>query len=129
MIEQGITATLGADAALTALIGERCYPVLLPQGAAYPSLTYQVVSGMSDYALDGALEVSKRIQFDAWGETYGQVKAVQAAVHDVLSALRGPLPDGCLLRGAFRSLEIDGFEQQLEAYRSLSEYTFHYIEG
>jgi|SRR5579884_495242 len=126
MLEQGITALLNGS--IAALVGNRVYPVTIPEGAELPCLSYQVVSGASEYALDGSAETEKTIQFDAWGTTYADAKTIQKALHDLLDGYSGTLADGTQVKGTFRGLELDDFQSEARVYRSLTEYTFQYQE-
>ena len=128
MIEQGIQSLLSSAAAVSTLVSTRIYPVFVPQDSPLPCLSYQVVSGSSDYSVDGTAEIWKRIQFDAWGAQYADVKNIQNAVHAVLDGYNGVLPDGTLVWGAFRGLELDEFEADARIYRSMTEYSFHFVE-
>ncbi len=128
MIEQGITTLLTADSTLSGLIGTRLFPVFVPEDPTYPCVSYQVVSGSSDYSVDGTYETWKRIQFDAWGSAYADVKTIQKALHAVLDGFSGTLSDGTTVLGAFRGVELDEFEVDSRTYRALTEYSFHFVE-
>lgn len=126
MIEAGLTTLLSANAPLQALIGSCLYPVFVPENTAYPCISYQAVSATSEYALDGSSERTKRLQFDVWGRNYADCKAVAAALDAVLDGFSGPLPDGTVILGAFRGVELDLSEQYSRTYRTMIEYTFRY---
>jgi len=128
MIEEGIVALLRADATLTGLIGTRLYPVLVPEPTVYPCLSYQVVSASPDYTIDGTRCGSKRIQFDAWGTSYGDCKAILQALGNVLDLFRGMLPDGTRALVIRNVLELDQFESDGRVYRSLADYRAEYAE-
>ena len=128
MIEQGIHALLSTTPALSAIVGPRIYPVFVPQEAQLPCLSYQVVSGSSDYSVDGSSAVWKRIQFDAWGNQYADVKGIQRALQAVIDSYSGALPDGTFLLGTFRGVELDEFESDARIYRTITEYSFHFVE-
>lgn len=130
MLEQGINALLQSATSITSIVGTGgIYPVLVPEGSSYPCLSYQVVTGASDFSLDGTFETEKTIQFDAWGKAYADTKSIQNALHQLLDGFSGALADGTLVNGAFRGLELDDFESDARVYRALTEYTFHYQES
>ena len=126
MIEQGLTALLSNNSQLQALIGACLYPVMVPEQTTYPCLSYQVVSAASEYALPGSSERWKRLQFDAWGQAYADCKNVVDALDAALDGLTGALPDGTVVLGAFRGVELDLSEQYSRTFRTMVEYTFHY---
>lgn len=119
---------MSADPTLSGLVGGCIYPVLVPTDATFPCVSYAVVSSSSEYALDGSQENWKRIQIDAWSETYATAKAIQVALHSLFDGFTGVLPDGTTVLGCFRGVEVDQFEQNARAYRALTEYAFHYVE-
>lgn len=84
MIEPGLRTRLDSEVASAA---GRVHPKVLPQGTAYPSLTYELVSDPRLHSHDGPDGlVEARYQVTAWSETYGDMK--QAAA-EVLAALDG----------------------------------------
>lgn len=70
-LEQDIRAYALADAALVALIGQRWYSVDLPQGATFPAVTIQQISGSSEYTHQGHAGVERaRFQVTVWTESH-----------------------------------------------------------
>lgn len=128
MIEDGIVALLRADATVTGLIGNRIYPVIVPEPTVYPCLSYQVVSASPEATLDSSDRGSKRVQVDAWGTSYADCKRVLLAVRKVLHLFRGPLPDGTRALVIRHVLELDEFESDGRVYRSLADYQADYAE-
>jgi hypothetical protein len=126
VIEQGIHSILAENSALAALIGTRIYPGVLPPNPTLPCLSYTVISAPPSTALDGSSGFSTRVQFDCWAARYGDVKAVQQALHDVFDAYAGTLPDGTNVQGAFRAIEMDAFLDVARTYRAMTEYRFIY---
>lgn len=129
MIEAGIEALLSSDTTLNGLIQSRIYPAFIEQVEKYPCLKYQLITAKCNYTFESAVTPQKWFQFDAWGTTIAQVKQIQAAVRQLLSAYQGTLADGTRVLGAFFDNETD-LSPQAEArlYRTLSEYLFHYRE-
>lgn len=84
-----------------------------------------MVSSPTDYTLDGRSTKEKRIQFDPWGQSYADVKAVIAATDAVLDGFQGTLSEGTVVLGSFRSEEIDLTDQYSRAFRTMIEYHFH----
>lgn len=129
MLEVGLHALLIADAGLQALVGDSIYPVSAPPEEPVPFLTYQSVSGTGDYSFDSRQTRMRRIQFDAFAKSYLDTKSILNALRNALDALRGQtLSDGTLVLSAFRSIELDNFESDSRAYRSVCEYEITYIE-
>lgn len=75
-----VTILLG-DATVTGLVGDRIYPVYVPQGVSGSAITIQLISAprVSSFDGPGGL-VFSRYQFNAWGATYGNIEQVLKAV-------------------------------------------------
>lgn len=90
LLEEALVSALKAHAGLEALVVERIFPVMVPQGTTLPAVSYRRVSGPRIHAMvaDPGL-ASPRIQVDAWGATYASAKAVAAQVIDCLQRWSG----------------------------------------
>jgi len=128
MIEQGLYDLLSSDQALSQLVGARIYPVLIPEETTYPAITYQGVTGSVKPSVDGRAYSEKSIQIDAWGNTYGDIKCVQAALHRILDGYVGTLSDGTRVLSSLRINEFDAYESDARVYRSITEYQFQFVE-
>lgn len=82
-IEVLLVTRLKADGAVAALVGGRVHPDRLPQGTTYPALRYVMVDRVEVLAKPGSLAlriVRASVQLDCYAATYGQAKALAAAV-------------------------------------------------
>ena len=87
-VEISLFTRLKGFAPLARLIGggadpaeSRIYPVIMPQGAAFPAVVYQRVSAMQESALDSdANLVQYRHQIDAWAKSYDEAHRVAQQV-------------------------------------------------
>lgn len=78
-----------ADATVFGLVGERIYPVVLPQDVTYPAVRYARVSGMREYSHDGDSGlVDARSQWDCYAETWIDARALATALIGALSGKR-----------------------------------------
>lgn len=98
--ELAVVAILRANPDVSALVGDRIYPLFIPLGSAYPCLTYERVSG--SHASSGEMAVQDpdagdiRIQVTAWADQYLQGKALTEAVRAALRRWRGTV-DGIVV--------------------------------
>lgn len=93
-IETGIYAVLTGDAGVSALVGTRIYPLVVPQDASLPAIAYQRVSGGPTYTQDGDANLTPaRFQFTCLGSSYSQAKAVATAVRAAISGASGTWDD------------------------------------
>lgn len=94
-LESNIYSTLSADAGVTALVSDRIYPVVAPQGVTVPFVVWQVIAKTGSTTL-GADETSGLdrvlIQFACFGRTY-------SSAHDVCNAVRAALEPATLADG------------------------------
>ena len=126
-IEQAIRAHLAADAGVASLVGGRIYPLRLPEGYTLPALVYQVVASTEDAAHDApAGIVSVRLQLDAWGNRYGDVKAVRAAVRQALLGHSGAMGGLAYVAVPAVEVELDLFEEDTGLYRVSMDYRVWY---
>lgn len=91
-IDTGIVSHLKADAAVSALIGDRVYHQLLPQNAIMPALIYSRISdqrSMLCESPDGF--VGARYSIDCYARDSSTAKGLSDAVRLSLNGLRGSL--------------------------------------
>lgn len=80
------------DATVSSLISTRLYPGLAPQGATYPYMTFQTVSGGDENCHDGALGIpEQRIQFDIVADTADETEQIKDALYDLLHGFVGTI--------------------------------------
>lgn len=116
---------LSGTAALTALVGTRIYPLIIPQGATYPAVTYQRISTM---AREGCMSeddglARARIQVTAWAETFTSAKAV---IDQVRQALQRWTTTG--VQGSFILAEYDLYDDEAIKYGSAVDAEIVYEE-
>ena len=73
--------TLREDAGLSALVGNKVFALVIPQGTKLPCITFQRIGGMPANTLSGhsGLEEIDR-QIDVWARDYDEAKAIAKAV-------------------------------------------------
>ena len=108
-------------AGLAALIGVRCFPKQIPEGNAYPQMTYNTVSrDDSQYRTHDNVNVQptravSRVQMNAYGTTGDSA----AAVADQIVAAWGGFKDGCTVGRAFVANRFDTYETGINKYREV----------
>lgn len=90
VLEEAIPARLAAVGGVTALVGNRVYPLRAPQNAQRPFVVFQRISAprVSAFGSDSGI-ARPRFQVTSWGETYASAKAVATAVRQALQRYRG----------------------------------------
>lgn len=114
------TARRAASTALVTLLGDRVYPVRLPQEATLPAILYFKVSGVRVHSLRGPSGLARpRFQFDAYAEGsggYGVVKQAAESLRKILDGFRG-IVDDCNIQYILLDTEEDPYEEEPELYR------------
>lgn len=82
--EDELRAHLIGDATLTALVGERIYPIVRKESSALPALTYLVVIDDAATGLDGFTSglSNVRVQIDCWALTHREAIALGKIVRN-----------------------------------------------
>lgn len=85
MIEETLFTRLSTFAGLTALVGTRIYPLIMPQGVVHPAVTYQRISSTRESCMvddDGI--VRSRFQVSVWANTFASARAIIDQVRQAL---------------------------------------------
>lgn len=115
-IEEAIVDQLNGYAALTALVGSRVYPGLLPAAATLPAVTYTRISGVRDQPINSGapINVSVRFQFDCWAGTYLESISVSDQVQAAMLAIgNSVVPTGDVTI----DIDFDSYDPEALRYR------------
>lgn len=84
--EERLFSALSSAPGVTALIGDRLYPMVMPEGAKLPVVVYQLISGPRVHSLTGQSGLATvRIQITTWAGSYIEGKNVTEAIRLALS--------------------------------------------
>lgn len=112
--ELALYTLLSEDAAVSALAGNRIYPLRAPDRVALPYLTYQRISGARWRSIDGPSGMAQpRIQVDVWADRYDVSKSVAGAVRNALDGWRGTVA-GVRVGGIALEGDQDLFEDEVD---------------
>lgn len=105
---------LQGDATIAGFVGERIHPLIVPEGSAFPVITYTLVFGEPQNSLDGFTSGLRRVsvQIDCWSRTFDRTKDVAEAVVSRLNTAAS----------AFKSVvteypTLDDYEPDTKIYR------------
>jgi hypothetical protein len=105
-----------------ALVGNKVFPLVIPQGTKLPCITFQRLRSYPANTLSGASGLEKvDLEIDVWGMEYGQTKDVAKAVRAAMPA-QGPW-------GAHLRYDSDDYEYTGPYYRVLMRYTVWFLEN
>lgn len=127
MLMDGVRSQLLEDSTVVAAGGGRVYPLVLPESGNFPATTYKQISERGTPILDGHCDFTRtRLQFDHWGEVYGDCRSLAMAVDAVLEDFAGVLPDGTYVYAVSVEAGFDRYEQEAKLYRFSRDYMFMY---
>ena len=87
-LDEAIFTALSAHAGVTAIAGDRSYPVQAPQSAAAPMVVWQRISSTPVNTHDGAAELDNvLVQFACYAPTFTQAHDLRRAVRAALESV------------------------------------------
>jgi len=116
MIEHAIYSILSNDAGVSA-ITTRIYPIMLPQNATYPAISYQVTEDTEISTFDGQGTFQTiSLEVDAWSDTHAGMLALADAIKTAIKNYSGTVSSNTI-----DQIKIDStvtvYEDQVEKYR------------
>lgn len=132
-IEEVIFTRLTTHAGLTALIGKRAYPLVMPQAEGtetkLPCIVYQKITGRHVYSHDGESNLAHpRYQFGCYAATYAGAKALVTQLRGALSAW-SDMTTAPRVHASFCEMEIDFYDSTLNCFRVVVDYTIWHEEA
>jgi hypothetical protein len=123
---QAVRDALLASSEVVALVDDRIYPSVAPQGVARPFVVLTLVSAVPYHTHADApadLLEAARVQVRVYGPEYVAAHAVATALDDVLGALSGePV-------SATKNTEQDGYEDETALHYVSADYFVHRTRG
>jgi hypothetical protein len=129
---------LTANAGVAALVGNRIYPDVLPQGYTIKTggaLTYTIVSTVHDHLINGLAGIARsRIEFASFASTRAGANLIAEAVRvsglqGYTGAMGGVFIESVMLSGGVQTLDerpTDGSQEH--RYMAVFDYLFAYQE-
>jgi hypothetical protein len=84
-LEEALCAQMVNYAPLAALVGNRCYPMVLTETATLPAITYQRISTVAFNHRGNAKLGRVRFQVDGWSTKYSQTVTLRAQIRAALT--------------------------------------------
>lgn len=117
-LEPRIFTILTGYSGVSAIVDTRVFPLVLPQKAALPAISYLRVDGVQDANLSGNSGMEAvRVQVDCWAQTYAQAKTLAGAVADAMAAGFG---SECVWLS-----DRDQYEDGAKVFRVILEFSIH----
>lgn len=135
-LEEGLYSRLSSTAALTALVGKRIYPVVLPPNVVYPAVTYQRISGPRVHTMGNDPGLAyPRFQISCWHRDisdpqkgYGQVKAVAEQVRLALQNQKNTTWGSVTIQAVLFDDDTDIYDPGAQTYQVALDFVIWYAE-
>jgi hypothetical protein len=89
-IDESLVGILQASSTVTAICGQRIYPLFARQTAVKPLVVYQRISSVREHAQDGPAGLARpRFQFRCVGNSFSQARSLADAVRASLDGYKG----------------------------------------
>lgn len=128
-IRPALRTFLLEDANVQQLVGNRVYPVRLPQSnAKQTSIVYHRISETVDHTMSGASGLTEqRIQVDAWAKDQDTANETADAVKERIDGFRGAM--GAVdVQAVFLDNGRDDYDPAADLYRVSRDYLFYFGE-
>lgn len=103
--------------------GNRVYPLLLPQQATFPAVTYQQVSAVRTHAMGGDSPIVRvRMQVNSWGSTYATARTLAGEVESRINRFRG-IAGGVNVLDVLLDNDVETYESETQLRRVMQDYT------
>ena len=127
-IQDGIYAFLIADAGVSAIVGTRVYPILMPQNPTFELITYQKISGVRGKQLSGTTGYARPvIQIDCWAESFLTAQTLADAVRSAVDGYSGLMGSDVVDRAQIMN-EMDLYENETQIFRVSQDYEIWHTE-
>ena len=129
MIETAIYDRLIADTDIASMVGNRIYPLILPQNPTFPAITYQKEGVTRPGNFDAAADTYavSYFQIDAWGLTFEIAKDLHDKIKICLNNFVGLMGTDRIYRLAIES-ETPAYEIKIDAYRVSGMFVINHKE-
>lgn len=114
------------DAAVSALVSTRIYPVRFPKDAAKPLITYQVQDGYRFSTVsEGMIKTfATRVQFNCIALTYGEAEEIKDAVAEAFAGYADTLHNEHIQEVNLEVDSDDDFSEISDFYRRIAIFEF-----
>jgi hypothetical protein len=118
--ETTIYTLLTGNVNVTQAVNKRVYPLILPQNAIYPAITYQRVSSSPENTLAGYSGLmNPYVSISSWATSYSAAKAL---ANDVHTAMNGSTMKNVLFN------EMDNYDPDEKIYFITQDYSIWNVE-
>lgn len=116
-------------------VGDRVFPLALPQDATLPALTYRIVSDVPTIShstvqdhptYTGSLRSDTRVQFDCYGSTYDEAEALCDELRALAVGYHGPWGD-IEVDSVIPDIRLDDWDEAPAIYRVIQDFIVGHV--
>ena|SRR4026207_1493356 len=127
-IRPALRSFLLADVNISAVVADRVFPLVLPQGQTQPSIVYSRISGIGDHTTSGPSGLARpRFQIDAYAQSADDADALALMIKSALDGFAG-LMGTITVQGVFYETERDDFYPEINMHRASRDYFIFFEE-
>jgi hypothetical protein len=121
-----------SDPDIVTIVGDRIYPIKIPQGVSASCIVYTRISDVGDYHLAGPSGIAgPRIQIDAWAVSANKSVTLANLVKTKIDGFRGVMGTGdnaVKVLGVFVADMREDYDDAAKLFRSGRDFFLHHIE-
>jgi hypothetical protein len=118
MIEDNVYSYLAGQSTITDIVSTRIYPVILPQNATFPAVSFRAEEHDLNESFSGQNGLTESFyMLDAWGSTYEAARDLADAIRTTLKNHSGSFGGAIVQRVTLTSGPIPVYEDEVEAFR------------
>lgn len=127
-MESRIVSLLTANTAVTNIVSDRIYPLVIPDLGTKPAVVYTRISESKPKLYDGVSSLRKvKLQLDCWSTTFAEARALASAVESVLDEYSGTVNTMKFL-SITKENQIDKLETTNNDFGVTIDFTINYIK-
>lgn len=124
MIDIDLRSYILSKSSLTASLGDRVYPIRLPQATTETSLTYQI-SGVPEVQVGSVHSVTRHeLTLNLYSPSYAALRNVSKLLTNELNGYAGPMGNSTIT-GCYTTSTFNTFEEEPLLYREVLTFNIH----
>ena len=124
-----INTRLTGFAGLTALVGTRIFPMVMPDTPTFPAVTYHMLSSSSGKgALTDPPLMQAVFQITSWGKSMLSARSVADQVRAALDRYRSVTINGIKIDDCFYDGDVDLYDTDLKVFYVASDFKIFFRE-
>ena len=127
---EALFSYLTNNSGVSALVGDRVFPVIVPQDVARPAIAYFKVSDPPGRTFGRRFFARPRYQFNCWGTSYETARAAGDAVKAALENYAGMMggDNGVKVRMTYFEGDLDLYDDPTGQFVTAIEYSIEHVE-